>query len=69
MAGKCRDCSKCTERGAASSSKRFLNLVLICCTLGLSVVVSRIYGMFRKKCPTCKHPLAWHTTVNGMFKD
>lgn len=69
MAKACRDCSKCTERGVATGAKKSANLVLIVCTFGLSAIISGIFGMFRKKCPICGHPMKWHARVGGRFVD
>jgi hypothetical protein len=47
-----------------------MNTLLVICTLGLSAIISSIYGAFRKKCPTCGHPLSWHSrTAEGRFYD
>lgn len=66
----CRDCSKCTERSSWRTTKRLANLVLIVCTLGLSVVISAAYRSNRRLCPACGHPLAWHARdAIGRYKD
>jgi hypothetical protein len=56
----CRDCSKCTESGLAKTLKRAGNTLLMVSTLGLSILISKLYHSGRKVCPDCGHPLAWH---------
>jgi hypothetical protein len=66
----CRDCSKCTERGATRDIKRLANLALIVCTLGVSAIVSRMIHGGRKLCPQCGHPITRHArSREGWFKD
>ena len=69
MAGACRDCEKCTEIGAVGATKKVANAGLIIGTLGMSVVGSKMAGAFRKKCPTCGHPMSQHKMVEGRFQD
>jgi hypothetical protein len=70
MNGTCRDCEKCTERPFIRQTKKALNGVLIVCTLGLSVLVSKLWDSGRKDCPVCHHPLAWHNRDEyGRFHD
>lgn len=68
--GRCRDCSKCTERGYVGATKKLLNLALIVCTLGLSVVASKSIHSGRQMCPSCGHPLTRHArAAGGLFRD
>jgi hypothetical protein len=69
MARKCRDCSKCTERGIKRFTKKVANAALITGTLGGSAVASKGVKAVRELCPICNHPLAWHEIVDGRFKD
>ena len=61
MANRCRDCKRCIE----SSAKRLV-------MTGPRAVLKPVTGtgkMFRKKCRQCSHPLKWHATIDGRFKD
>ena len=69
MAGKCRDCSKCTERGLTRLVKKASNAALIAGSLGTSVVGAKAIKGMRQTCPVCKHPIAWHEIIDGRFKD
>lgn len=54
MAGGCRDCSRCTEVGAA----RF---VMILPRLIYAICFGWWTGLFTKKCPICKHRMSVHS--------
>lgn len=60
---KCRDCTRCTESYMQG------------CLLGIFRIWIDIFRMifiwpFRKMCPVCKHPLAWHgRDASGHFHD
>jgi len=69
MSHRCRDCTKCTERGMTSTFKTLGNLCLIVCTLGLSAIASNLIHSGRKLCPECRHPLSRHTMVRGRYQD
>jgi hypothetical protein len=63
----CRDCSKCCERGMTKTIKKWANLTLIICTLGLSIPVSAMLHSGRKLCPICKHPITRHAVEHGLY--
>lgn len=61
--GKCRDCSRCTE----SAMKGCLIFPLRMWVDALRIIF--VYP-FTRMCPTCKHPLRWHSrTKEGLFHD
>jgi hypothetical protein len=60
---KCRDCPRCTE----SAMKGCLVAPV---RLWVDVFRTLFIWPFRKMCPLCKHPLAWHTRDSaGRFHD
>ena len=61
MAKRCRDCKRCTE----SAAKRLVASPVRVATKP----VSGTGRLFKKKCRQCGHPLSWHKTVAGRFKD
>lgn len=65
----CRDCDKCTERGTTALIKKTVNVTLIICTLGLSVLGAKMINGGRRNCPQCGHPLTMHEMVGNRFKD
>ena len=69
MAGKCRDCQKCTERGLTRLVKKTANAALIAGSLGASVVGAAAIKGMRQNCPICKHPITHHEIIDGRFKD
>ena len=58
----CRDCSRCTERGATG-------LAMMIPRLFFNVFIGWWWYAFQKKCPQCNHPLSWHRQVDGKFAD
>lgn len=69
MGKKCRDCKKCTERGLIGMTKKAANAALIAGSLGTSVVGAKAARGLRQNCPVCNHPITWHHTIDGRFKD
>jgi len=65
----CRDCERCTEQGIVGFFRGLGLAVLAIGTLGVSLVVVRIANTGRRMCPVCNHPMGWHHTVGGRFKD
>jgi hypothetical protein len=66
---KCRDCSKCTERGITKLIKKTANAGLIVGTLGTSVAGAQAIKGVRQNCPICTHPISRHEIIDGRFKD
>jgi hypothetical protein len=62
MAGGCRDCSRCTERGA-------VGLAMMIPRIFTAIFVNWWLNLFRKKCPQCGHPMAWHERIGGRLAD
>jgi len=58
----CRDCKRCTERGATG-------LLMAIPRLFYNIFIGWWLNLFRKRCPQCGHPLAWHQKVGGVFQD
>jgi hypothetical protein len=69
MAGKCRDCKKCKERGLIGLTKKLGNTALIVGTLGTSVIGAKAVKGMRENCPVCGHPITTHEIVDGRFAD
>lgn len=58
---KCRDCKRCTESAMQGCLLAFIRFDLL----------RRLFiWPFRKICPACGHPLAWHNRdASGRFAD
>lgn len=52
-----------------NSLKKLGNMVLIVCTLGISVIVSKVIHSGRQMCPECGHPMSRHQRINGRLMD
>lgn len=66
---KCRDCSKCTERGITRLTKKVGNATMVATTLGTSALGAKAVRGMRENCPICGHPITRHQLVDGRFKD
>ncbi len=66
---KCRDCTKCTERGITRLTKKIGNAALVVGTLGTSAVGAAAIRGVRQNCPVCGHPITIHSVIDGRFKD
>lgn len=69
MNDRCRDCSRCTERGLLSATRALGKVALVIGTLGIWAVIERVANGIRRMCPVCGHPLAWHRVVDGRYQD
>lgn len=50
-----------------SGLKKWANLALIICTLGLSIPASWLIHSVRKPCPVCGHPISRHAVEHGLY--
>ena len=66
---KCRDCSKCKERGLTGLVKKTANAGLVVGTFGASAVTSKAIHATRQLCPVCGHPVNRHEKIDGRFLD
>jgi hypothetical protein len=66
---RCRDCSKCKERGLTGLIKKTANATLVVGTLGGSAIASKAAHSVRQTCPVCGHPVSRHEKIDGRFMD
>jgi hypothetical protein len=62
MAKRCRDCPRCTEVG-------IVTLFMIPFRLAWDLLTCWNIGLFRRRCPQCRHWLGIHQKVGGRFAD
>lgn len=65
MATACRDCRRCTETPIMRGLRKLFNI----CTLGIVALISRFGRSVQKTCRVCGHPIAFHSIIDGRFKD
>lgn len=65
MSNACRDCKRCVE----SPMTRFLRVLFNVCTLGVFALLGSLRRSVQKTCRICGHPIAFHSVVDGRFKD
>lgn len=62
MAGGCRDCARCTERGVTSLAALPVRILY-------AVFVGWWAGLFQKKCPICGHRMNVHSQRQAAVGD